>query len=242
MRLIAFPSRGVLWGAVWALALDLVLVAALLVLWADMAATPQDLPWKPLRLADPPGLATRMKLERAIRDSAACRAALRDGGVPFVESPPRREGSCHQLDAVRIVGGVTRLAPAAPIMTCGQALTYALWDRHSLQPAARALLGEPIAQVDHMGSYACRNMYGRQDGPRSEHAFANALDIGGFRTVGGKRLRVLGQFDDQDAEGAFLRRVRNGACRWFHVTLSPDFNAAHRDHLHLDSGPYRSCR
>ena len=34
--------------------------------------------------------------------------------------------------------------------------------------------------------------------------------------------------------GAFLREVRDGACRLFPTTLSPDYNAAHADHLHLD--------
>nr|MBA3526869.1 extensin family protein [Sphingomonas sp.] len=33
---------------------------------------------------------------------------------------------------------------------------------------------------------------------------------------------------------AFLREVRDGACRLFPTVLSPDYNAAHRDHLHLD--------
>ena len=29
--------------------------------------------------------------------------------------------------------------------------------------------------------------------------------------------------------------------RWFDAVLSPDYNAAHRDHLHLDRGRYRAC-
>ncbi|WP_156378272.1 MULTISPECIES: extensin family protein [unclassified Phenylobacterium] len=242
MRLIAFPSRGVFLGALWACLTDAALVLAALVCWADAAAPPQDLPWKPLRLSEPPGLATRYQLERAVADPARCRAALRAGGVGFSESPPRRESGCSQLDAVRLRSGTTPLAPAAPVMTCRQALTYAAWDRYGLQPAARELLGEPIASVDHMGTYACRNMYGRSDGPRSQHAFANALDVGGFTTAEGRKLRVLGQFDGDDRKGAFLRRARDEACRWFHVTLSPDYNAAHRDHLHLDTGPYLRCR
>ena len=242
MRLIAFPSGAVLWGALWAGLTDLVLVGAAIVCWMNVAAPPQDLPWRPLRLAEPPGLATRIQLERAAADPARCRAVLHEGGVTFAESPPRREPGCSQLDAVRLKGGATPLSPAAPVMTCREALTYAMWDRHGLQPAARELLGEKIARVDHMGTYACRNMYGRADGPRSQHAYANALDVGGFTTASGRKLRVLGQFDGQDDRGAFLRRARDEACRWFRVTLSPDFNAAHADHLHLDAGPYWRCR
>jgi hypothetical protein len=36
--------------------------------------------------------------------------------------------------------------------------------------------------------------------------------------------------------------VRDGACLFFDGVLSPDYNAAHRDHLHLDRGRYRYCR
>jgi hypothetical protein len=242
VRLIAFQSSGVFWGALWACLTDAVLVAAALVCWANAALPPQDLPWKPLALSAPPGLATRQQLQHAAADPARCRAALRAGGVKFDESPPRREAGCSQLDAIRLRGGTTPLSPAAPVMTCGQTLTYAAWDRYGLQPAARELLGQPLASVDHMGTYACRNMYGAADGPRSEHAFANALDVGGYTTAGGRKLRVLGQFDGDDRRGAFLRRSRDEACRWFRTTLSPDYNPAHRDHLHLDSGRYRVCR
>ena len=36
------------------------------------------------------------------------------------------------------------------------------------------------------------------------------------------------------AEATFLREVRTGACDLFATVLSPDYNAAHRDHLHFD--------
>lgn len=237
------PGRGWVWaGAAWASLAHLMLVGAALVWWADLAAPPQDLPWKPLRLAQVPGLATDYKFARAAQSPVACRLILRDGGVRFDESPPVIEGRCWQLDAVRLRGGVTPLAPAGPVMTCRQALAYAFWDRHGLQPAARALLGAQVTRVEHVGTYACRNLYGREDTPRSEHAFANALDVGGFRMSDGRRLRILDDFHGEGPEGLFLRAARDSACRWFRVTLSPDYNAAHATHLHLDSGPYRACR
>lgn len=236
------PSENVWLGSAWTTLLDVALVVIALAWWLDAVAPVQDLPWKPLRLKDPVGLATSVKFARAAKTPQLCRTVLREGGVRFAEAPERVEGTCSQLNAVRLTGGMTPLSPAAPVMTCPEALAYVFWDRHSLQPAARKLLGEPVAQVDHMGTYACRNMYHKAGGPRSEHAFANALDVAGFRTAKGRRLTVLGQFGGDDDRGSFLRAVRDGACDWFHVTLSPDYNAAHRDHLHLDFGPYRSCR
>lgn len=241
-KLPSSSPQNVWLGAAWTTLLDVALAAIAVLWWVDAFAPPQDLPWKPLKLADPPGLATGAKFRNAAQDRRLCRAVLREGGVRFGEAPERVDGSCAQLNAVRLTGGVTSLSPVAPVMTCPQALAYAFWDRHSLQPAARELLGEPIAAVEHLGTYACRNVYNKAEARRSEHAFANALDVAAFRTRQGRRVAVLGRFDDQDKEGRFLRAARDGACDWFRATLSPDYNAAHADHLHLDFGRYGICR
>lgn len=229
-------------AGLWAALLDLGLVAGLLFIAIDRWAPPQDLPWKPLRLADPVGLATGVKFERAAADPALCRAVLREGGVTFAEAPERRSGYCETANAVRLQKGVTPLSPAAPVMTCPLALGYAFWSRHVVEPAAKAELGERVAAVEHYGTYACRTVYGRPGARPSEHAKANALDAFGFRLDDGRRLTVAGQFGAEDRRGRFLHEVRDGACDWFGAVLSPDYNAAHRDHLHLDFGRYRACR
>lgn len=229
-------------AAVWATLLD-VAVLALALFWAiDAFAPPQDLAWKPLRLSDPPGLATGMKFRNAAHGHRACRAILREGGVDVVEAPDRVFGTCAQLNVVRLRGGVTPLSPAAPIMTCPQALAYAFWDRHGLRPAARLEFGQRVTAVEHYGTYACRNLYNRDEARRSEHAFANALDVAGFRLADGSRARILQDFREETPKGRFVRRARDSACDWFRATLSPDYNAAHRDHLHLDFGRYGTCR
>lgn len=229
-------------AGVGATLLDLT-VLALAVFWImDTFAPPQDLAWKPLRLTDPPGLATGVKFRRAAQDHRLCRTILREGGVDVVEAPDRVFGTCAQLNVVRLRGGVTPLSPAAPIMTCPQALGYAFWDRHGLRPAAREELGQRVTRVEHYGTYACRNMYNRAEARRSEHAFANALDVAGFRLADGSQATILRDFREETPKGRFVRRARDGACDWFKATLSPDYNAAHRDHLHLDFGRYGSCR
>ena len=43
------------------------------------------------------------------------------------------------------------------------------------------------------------------------------------------------------AEARFLRRIRDDACRIFGTTLSPDYNAVHHDHLHLEAGRPGLC-
>src|SRR5690606_2569890 len=98
----------------------------------------------------------------------------------------------------------------------------------------RELLGSPVARLEHFGTYSCRRLYGRGEGPWSEHATGNAIDIGGFVLEDGRRLTLLGDWKGEDEEAAFLRRVRDEACAVFGTVLSPDYNAAHADHLHLD--------
>lgn len=224
----------------WAWALDLVVAGLCLGIAIARWAPAEDLPWTPLQLGAPIGLATSVKFERAASDPALCRAVLSDGGVRIVDEPDRNADGCATRNVVRTPGEI--LAPAATVMTCGEALAYAFWVRQDVQPAARAELGAPITRIEHYGTYACRNVYGRAEGRRSEHAFANALDVAAFRTASGRRITIVGDFRSEDAEGRFLRRARDGACRWFRAVLSPDYNAAHRDHLHLDRGRYRACR
>lgn len=240
LRLKPVPPELLALAGLWAALIDLAIAGLLLGVAIALWAPPEDLPWTPLALEQPVGLATGVKFERAADDPALCRAVLREGGVRIVEEPDRVAGACATNNTVRLPAAA--LAPAAPVMTCPQALAYAFWVRHALQPAARAELGEPISRIDHYGTYACRNMYGRDRGARSEHAYANALDVAGFRTVSGRRITILGDFRDEGVEGRFLRRARDGACPWFRAVLSPDYNAAHRDHLHLDRGRFRACR
>jgi hypothetical protein len=227
----------------WTTLADWTIAGLLLVVAVDAWAPPEDLPWKPLRLDQPVGLATPMKFARAAADPALCRRVLAEGRVSFVEEPDRDFGACATRDTVRVRDGTAvALSPPAPVVTCPLALGYAFWSRHVVQPAARAELGQPVARIEHYGSYACRNVYGRAEGRRSEHAFANALDVAAFRTASGERVSVVRDFRSAGPRGRFLRRVRDGACPWFRAVLSPDYNAAHRDHLHLDRGRYRLCR
>jgi hypothetical protein len=225
-------------AGLWTLLLEAVLAGLLLLILVDRIAPPQDLPWKPFSLNQPIGLATAGKLSRIASDPAACRAALRAGGLTVVDQPEKDDGFCSTRDTVRASG---KLSPAAPVMTCSMALRYALWERQVVAPAAQARLGQAVVRVDHLGTYACRTIYGRPGERPSEHARANALDIAGFRLADGRRITVARDFRRETQEGRFVRAVRDGSCRVFGVVLSPDYNAAHADHLHLDAGRWTRC-
>jgi hypothetical protein len=211
---------------------------------------PEDMPWTELDLARPVGAFTGRKLVALGEDTAQCRALLTRAGVAFDALPPRSAGQCSYRGAVRLdpAGAATlRYRPDDLGTACPVAAALALWEWHVVQPAALARFGSRVASVDHYGSYSCRRLYGRSDGAWSEHASANAVDIAGFRLEDGTRIGVLDDWEGPGAKAAFLRDVRDGACGLFATVLSPDYNAAHRDHLHLDQANrgatgWRGCR
>jgi hypothetical protein len=193
-----------------------------------------------LRLDDPLSWTTDFKFAAAVGDPQRCREILQEGGIAFSDAPERRDGDCVVRNALRLGAGGVPLSPAAPVMRCGEALGYAFWMRHAVQPAAREQFGREVARVDHFGTYACRNIRGGH--MLSQHASANALDVAGFRLRDGRQISVRRDFHRDDPRGRFLRQSRDGACRWFRAVLSPDYNAAHADHLHLDQGYWGKCR
>jgi hypothetical protein len=222
-----------------------------LLLWGYGRNHPQDLPWTALDLGQPIGAFTGRKLAGLEGEGEKCRSLLTSAGVRFDPVPARAAAAqCGYEDAVRLRrGGAFTLAfrPRDVATSCPVAAALALWEWHVVQPAALQHFGSGVAGIEHFGSYSCRRIYGRSEGQWSEHATANAIDIAGFRLADGRRISVLGDWKDEGPRGRFLHQVRDGACRLFATTLSPDYNAAHRDHLHLDQADrgamgWRGCR
>lgn len=230
-----------------AFALALIGAAALLV-WTLAKGRPQDLPWTPLDLGEPIGLFTGRKLVGLTADFPQCRALLDRAGIAYAVLPPRHDGRrCGYEDGIRLGGGGARRIAFRPPhlgVACPVAAALAMWEWDVVQPAALRRFGSPVVTIDHFGSYACRRIYGRDTGNWSEHATADAVDIAGFRLADGRRITVVHDWSSDGDTAAFLHDVRDGACRLFATTLSPDYNAAHRDHLHLDQANrgWRACR
>jgi hypothetical protein len=199
-------------------------------------------PWAPLSLSEPPSWSTRFKLSRLVRDAALCRSALAQAPWQTRPVPDRRTGEgCGFENAIHVERMQVRLnAPFT--LSCPAAVSLALWEQHVLLPSAAGHLGSRPVQLEHFGTYACRNLYGRKTGARSRHATADAIDFAGVLLGDGRRITIARHWDAAGPEGVFLRRVHRGACRFFDAALGPDYNAAHADHLHLDRGRHRACR
>jgi hypothetical protein len=208
---------------------------------------PQHNPFAPLRLADPSGWATRLKISALASDPTACFNALDNAGVKYARLPGLGTGMCRADQRTKIGNW-----PAAPAVilplgvapSCAVAAGLLLWQRDVVQPMALLHLGRKVREIEHLGSYNCRNIRGSST--PSEHASGNAIDISAFVLSDGRRVSLSEHWDSPDGRSAFLRAVRNGSCDYFSTVLSPDYNKAHADHFHLDQaqrhGGWGVCR
>jgi len=172
------------------------------------------------------------------REGRQCLAALAATGAVFTPLPDRApQGGCSALNSVQLSsvpsdGGRLMIGNLGPA-TCGVTSAFAGWARYGADRAARQILGSPLRSIETFGSYSCRNVAG--SGRRSAHATAEAIDVSAFVLADGRRITVLGDWEGgSESERAFLRTVQRSACRRFATVLGPDYNAAHRDHFHLE--------
>ena len=125
--------------------------------------------------------------------------------------------------------------------SCPLAAALYMYERE-IDALARQHLGADLARIHHLGTYACRNINGATAGRRSQHATANAIDISGFSLADGRKISVKKHWGGDTPAGRFLSEVRDEGCGLFNTVLGPEYNARHRDHFHVDLGPFRICR
>jgi hypothetical protein len=175
-----------------------------------------------------------------VANSAAarqCHTTLAAAGTQFTPLPDRYLGEgCSNLDTVQVhallgEGSTLDVSNIGPV-TCPVSAAFAAWARFGVDRAARSIMGTPLVSIQTFGSYSCRNVAG--SGRRSAHATAEAIDISGFTFADGRRITIQGNWNGSREEREFLRAVQASACRRFDTVLGPEYNAAHRDHFHLE--------
>ncbi|MHB2167063.1 extensin-like domain-containing protein [Alsobacter sp. R-9] len=173
------------------------------------------------------------------RDEAeqACLASKAVKVTAYVESAREIDGpgACGMLRPFRLtavadgsVGLSSRATLACPIIP-----VIDRWVEEVVQPSAELYFGSPVVELKS-GSYSCRNVNNRRGGPRSEHAFGNAMDVMAFRLADGREITVARGWRGSPREQEFLREVFVGSCSHFTTVLGPGSDAFHYDHLHLD--------
>lgn len=166
--------------------------------------------------------------------SRSCLASLDSTHVRFATLPNQIfGGGCQTIDTIKLLDFGT---PASNLgaMTCPLAANFTAWAKNAVIPAARAYFKSEIVKIETMGTYSCRNVNSASSGKLSEHASGNAVDVSGFVLKDGRRITVLSGWNGKEDERAFLRRLRESACKRFGTVLSPDYNAFHANHLHFD--------
>lgn len=177
------------------------------------------------------------------RETQACYADLSRDGVRYSPLPDRDYGGgCQVIGAVQLLDiGVPVTGITA--MRCGLAEEFIGWTRNAVAPAAYQILGSTLARIETMGSYACRNTVGTATARLSGHGLANAVDVSAFVLADGRRVSVRDSWRSDDADiQRFWKAIHTSACKRFGTVLSPDYNAAHYDHLHLEDDRKSFCR
>lgn len=180
------------------------------------------------------------------RETQQCFTDLSRSEIRYSPLPDRDfGGGCVVTGAVQLLDigvPVTNLKS----MRCELARAFTGWVRFAVAPAAKQILGSELVRVESMGTYSCRAIIGgaARAAPRmSEHGLGNAVDVGGFVLADGRRIRVEGGWGSQDPQiRQFFSVIHQSACKRFKTVLSPDYNAAHYNHLHLDMGRGPFCR
>ncbi len=126
----------------------------------------------------------------------------------------------------------------------------------SLAIAAPYLRRRDVVEVADIGVYNYRCIGGVGTPPNcpngiSQHAYANAIDLAGFTTSNGNYASVLTDWViDDNAEQTCAAAAEPGADQFLHdvicelkgagvwnIVLTPNYNADHRNHFHVDLSP-----
>ncbi|WP_262927189.1 extensin-like domain-containing protein [Phytohalomonas tamaricis] len=213
--------------------------------WSWLNVPRQYNPFAPLDITDEPTFVTQWKLKQLGDQPERCMDVLArardEGAIDYSVVGDTTIGKCSLTDVVRVRKTGVQFNNSF-LATCPLAVTWTMFERHGLQHAAQSVFGDNVTRVEHVGSFACRNIYHRKNARLSEHATAEAFDVTGFRLADGTRIRVLNDWDDEDKKSMFLHRAFEQACGFFGNALGPEYNAAHANHFHLGMRGFMICR
>lgn len=178
----------------------------------------------------------------------ACTAELAARGVAFErdivpnESPAGNANlTCSVQDPVRILGelhGVELRAgngarTGRVLAACEMAL--------ALSDTIEDVVDDGVVAMIHYGTYNCRTISGTNT--LSRHGYGDAIDIAGFVFDDGTTWTLYGDWEHTSSPrteaGIWLY---DSAYRWYderywNIILTPNYNAAHDDHFHVDLTP-----
>jgi hypothetical protein len=134
-------------------------------------------------------------------------------------------------------------------LNCKMAVALARFEKVA-QRVAKKTLGPKarISHIDVLGAYNCRRLRKHPEF-QSQHSFGNALDVEAFRIRGFGTVSLKDHWwNKKTAWGRkasrFLYQLVTELRREnvFTNVLTPNFDASHENHLHLDKAPHKDIR
>jgi hypothetical protein len=172
----------------------------------------------------------------------ACQADLRKLGVRFEEKPPISDPlGCaieNPLDVTRFSASIA-IKPGG-MLDCAISDALSRFLTGTVSPEAEKVFGSPLAAIDQVSTYVCRDRHGVAT--MSEHAYGNAIDIARFVLKDGTAIDVKDYGDSDPKRSQFLADVRKAACGPFRTVLGPGADADHSLHFHFDLEPRHSLK
>ncbi len=173
----------------------------------------------------------------------ACEDALRARGVAFtraedipgVRAPIRLAGPMHDVAIHSPVPPAERARSRAELVDCRLAL--------ALDDFAATLASRGVVDVTHISTYRSKNEGGcTVRYPGEQHCAALAVDVASFTKRDGTKLVVDRDFHGKIGTLTCAEPPKNelweiacaAAGKQFQVVLTPNWNAEHHNHLHLE--------
>lgn len=199
--------------------------------------------------ARPTGVEQYVCIPGADTEVSSCQQRLLDRGVAFAPivipdaHPSEAPGlTCHVQDPVELhsplLGVHLDYYDGTPTPTVRMSCEGA----HALADTVEDITAEGVVRLRHIGTTVCRTIAGTET--LSRHAYGDAIDIYGFEFADGALWTLVDHWEHDTTsfttpEAAWLHDT---AWRWhdqalWNIILTPNYNAAHDNHFHVDLTP-----
>ena len=152
-------------------------------------------------------------LVMSFKTEFACLQDLDKGGYEYERVGGYNTKNCTVYNPVKLIATPTTKLQSPVVLSCSFAKAVGDWT---------ADIGAET--ITHVGGYNCRKIAGSNF--MSEHSYGRAIDI---TKIDGVPIRLE------------WKSAASAACNYFNNILTPDTDAAHSDHLHLDNGLGLGC-
>lgn len=132
--------------------------------------------------------------DEVVRAKEQCMHLLSATAADVEMQEPIRKGECGLPAPVLLksVGSSPKVVFDPPVeVNCALAAALDTWVKTTLQPKARERFKSPVVRISGGSGYSCRNIYNLPNARLSQHALANAVDIGAFSFQNGKTIAVM---------------------------------------------------